>query len=64
MAFTRYHLPTELKKSAEGKPTLANVQVLRLRAVDIAVKALEAGEPEAGDEAQFLERLFSLPDPR
>ena len=59
MSFIVYNLQTELRKLAEGKRTRVSHQMLALHALDY-VEAVAAQPPDV----TFLERLFSLADPR
>jgi hypothetical protein len=62
MSFIVFNLQTELKKLAKGKRTRVSHQMLAIHALEY-VEAVDAHRKVSGD-LEFLERLFSLADPR
>jgi len=60
MSATKFNVETELRKLAKGKKTRVSAQTLAI----CLLPEVAAAKPKAGDEVQFLDRLFRLEDPR
>jgi hypothetical protein len=59
MTITRFNIKTELQKMARGKRTKVDARTLAHCQI-----VMSAPQPDVRGEIQFLERLFSLVDPR
>jgi hypothetical protein len=61
MKIQKFNKVTELKKLASGKPTKVSAQTLAHYALEYVPKTKPK---KAREDVEFLERLFSLVDPR
>jgi hypothetical protein len=63
MKITKFHIPTEVSKLAQGKKTRVSAQSIALAALS-GYEASSQPRQRKGDSLAWLERLYGLEDPR